>query len=133
MRKAGGILVVQLRMKPYRSRMTRTRGTTTHKAAILPLRSDDAYVVGSEATLNTRVFNNVQVSPWTKGRIPLFHLDETTRRAEESTPFLRQRIMAEACSSTSEATATLSVQAPFFLELAEMSTSPASQTPTLFT
>ena len=62
MRKAGGIPVVQFRTKSYRGRMTRTRGTTTHKATILPLRSDDAYVVGSGATFNTRVFDNVQTS-----------------------------------------------------------------------
>ena len=89
MREARGVLVVQFRTIPYRGSMARARGTSTNKEAILPLRSDDAYVVGSGATLNTCVFNNVQAGPRTKRRIPLFQLNEATRRTEESTPFLR--------------------------------------------
>ena len=128
MRKAGGILVVQFRTKPYRGRMTRTRGTTTHKSAILPKRSDDAYVVGSGATFNTRVFDDVQASPWTEGRIPLFQFNETTRRAEEPAPFLRQRIMTEARAGASEARATVGVHTKAAALATYTATSEASET-----
>ena len=128
MRKAGRVLVIQLRTIPDCGGMTRARGTKTHKTSILPLRSDDAYVVGGGATLNTRVFDDVQASPRTEGGIPLFQFNETTRRAEEPAPFLRQRIMTEARAGASEARATVGVHTKAAALATYTATSEASET-----
>ena len=81
MGESARILAIQFLFMAAGRRETRGAGACRDKTPILPLRGDDAYIVGRGAALCAGVFHDVQTGARAEGRVTLFKLDKAASGA----------------------------------------------------